>query len=114
MSRIEMVRRILAEADRIAGEHELLSHRVRVLILAAVSALGEASWTDIKTVLEKLLGPVNPNTLAFHIRKLVGEGVLERIGSHESPIYKLAKRPSKEIIELAKEIKNLASKQDGG
>ncbi|MEB3780117.1 MAG: hypothetical protein GSR85_07800 [Desulfurococcales archaeon] len=106
----DVVRRILDKADKIVEKHEPLSHRIRVLILAAVSALGEASWTELKTLLETLLGPVNPNTLAFHIRKLLGEGLLERAGSPESPVYKLAKESNRDIAELARELKNLITK----
>lgn len=106
-SRVDLIRGILAKADKIAGRHEPLSHRLRILILAATAALGEASWTDLKALLEALLGPVNPNTLAFHIRKLVDAGLLQRAGSPESPVYKLAREPGEEIAELAEEIKKL-------
>ncbi|BAA80200.2 hypothetical protein APE_1211.1 [Aeropyrum pernix K1] len=99
--------KIVRRADEIAGKHGLLSHRLRILILAATAAYGEASWTSLKTILESLLGPVNPNTLAFHTRKLMEAGLLRRAGSLESPVYMLAEEPDREIAELAKEMEKL-------
>lgn len=103
--------RILARADEVAKRHELLGHRLRTLILASVTALGEASWTDLKALLEAILGPVNPNTLAFHVKKLIDAGLLDRAGSPRSPIYRLAREPEEDIAELAKEMGKMLQSQ---
>lgn len=70
--------KILRRAEEIAKRNELFSNPLRILVLASIVARGVASWSEVKSDLEELVGPVNPNTLAFHINRLVEAGVVER------------------------------------
>ncbi len=71
---------LLEKATAIAKRHELLASEIRVMILATLRAMGgEASWTGLKQALETLLErPLNPNLLAFHLRRLTEAGVVGR------------------------------------
>jgi len=90
--------------EDVAMKHELLSSPYRVAILSIVKSLDEAKWSQIKKIIEEIYGSINPNTLAFHIKKLINSGLLLRKGSMESPIYvvKSTSEIIKEIDEIAK------------
>ena len=102
MERRDIVARLEEEAARIAAAHDGLANPARVLILAALMALGgEASWSDLKKALELVYGEVNPNFLAFHLRRLISSGIVGK-AALEEPRYVL------EDEGLAKEVKPLA------
>ncbi len=88
----------------ITKKYETLANPIRIHILSIISALEEASWSEIKAIFEKLHGQINPNTLAFHIKKLVDCGFVSKIGSPESPVY-IAKIPEELRRELEEIIK---------
>ncbi len=98
--------------DKIAKKHEALSNPIRIHLLSIVTALGEASWGRIKAVFESVHGGINPNTLAFHMKKLIECDLLIKYGSVESPIYK-ANIP-KELREEIKVIVEFYRKFVGG
>jgi len=100
---------ILMLSQSIAKEHAPLAHQLRVTILAIVLALGRASWSDIKYVIERIYGSVNPNTLAFHIRKLIDAGYLKKSGSMETPIYEpnVPEDVAKKLEPLVAKVKEL-------
>ncbi len=102
--------RVLSEAQELASEYEVLSNRVRILILAGVVALGKAKWNEIREIIERYEGRINPNTLSFHLKKLIQAGLIVREGSMESPRYvpniseDIAKKIEKLVNEIRKEL----------
>ncbi len=80
---------IINLAKSLALKHDALAHELRVLILTIIAAQGRVSWADLKSALERIVGSINPNTLAFHIKKLISRGYVEREGGPESVIYKV-------------------------
>lgn len=98
--------------EKIAKKHESLANPIRIHILSIVSALGEASWSKIKAMLESRYGQVNPNTLAFHIKKLIESDLISRSGSPESVTY-VANIP-KDLREELREVIEFYKKLAGG
>jgi len=95
---------------KITEKHEALANPVRIHILSIVAALGESSWGEVKTILESVYGKTNPNTLAFHIRKLMNCGLILKSGTPESPTYTAnipeeLRRELEEIVRFYKEFK---------
>ena len=70
---------IINLAKEISSRHEALSNEIRVLILSIVIAYNEVKWTKIRDILEDILGKrLNPNIIAFHIRRLIEAGYIEK------------------------------------
>ncbi len=97
--------RIRDEVKSIAKRNEILANEYRTLILAALIVMEEATWGDLKKVLENIFGYINPNTLAFHINKLAEANFIIRYGSPRSPIYRAnvtsqLKEELRNIVEL--------------
>jgi DNA-binding transcriptional ArsR family regulator len=88
----------------ITKKYEALANPVRIHILSIIIALGEATWSEIKAIFESIHGKTNPNTLAFHIKKLVDCGLILKSGSPESPTY-TANIPEELRCELGEVIK---------
>ena len=86
--------RVLGKAEEVARRAAVIASPVRVLILALIALRGEARWHEIKEAMERLMGPINPNTLVFHINRLVEAGYVERVGSQRSPRYLVRYLPS--------------------
>ncbi len=72
---------------RISLIGNMFGHPIRLLVLRVVESSDGATWTQIKSAVEETYGPVNPNTLNFHLTKLVQGDVLHREGQD---IYKIA------------------------
>jgi hypothetical protein len=53
----------------------------------------KGTWSDIKKFLEAHLGPVNPNTLHFHLKALIQNGFVIAVGSQEKPVYQIGELP---------------------
>lgn len=86
-------------ADKISKKNEAFSNPIRILIVAIILATEEASWSQLKEKIEKIIDiGINPNTLTFHLAKLVGLEYLEKAGTKEQPTYKIAKEKVAEII----------------
>ena len=51
------------------------------------------TWSDIKKFLERHVGPVNPNTLHFHLKALVQNGFVVATESEERPVYRIGRLP---------------------
>ena len=79
---------IMAVANEVSSTNEVLANPLRVVILGIINSRNVISWTDLKTDLEKILGPINPNTLAFHLKKLIAKGYIVRMGNKE-PKYRI-------------------------
>jgi len=82
-----------SEATALAEEFRLASNAGRILILAYLRDRGPANWTQLQTFLSAHMGPINPNTLQFHIKVLLSAKWVKRTGSDESPLYSIAAIP---------------------
>jgi DNA-binding HxlR family transcriptional regulator len=99
-------RELLNEIARIADKYDVLGNRLRTLILVVLLARGRRSWNELKKEIEDLIGsPINPNTLSFHLKKLIQSELVTKIGSIENLEYEIA--PGKES-EIPEEIRRVA------
>ena len=76
---VDEVRRRIEERVRL---HETLGNFHRFIILALIALRKKASWNEIKWGVEQLCGSINPNTLAFHLDKLLGRGFVKKEGDY--------------------------------
>lgn len=76
--------------DKMSKECEVFSSPIRSLITALILAEKEMTWTEIKETVEQITGnSMNPNTLGFHIGKLVEMEYIEKVGTKEQPMYRI-------------------------
>ncbi len=85
---------IVEAANRVAREHYVLSNTYRTITLGYLIAKQRGSWSDIKRYLETQLGPVNPNTLHFHLKTLIENRFIIPTGDPEKPVYQIGELPS--------------------
>ena len=107
---LEIVRSLCRD---VADKYGALASEFRVLVLAVLLVLGEASWSVLKRKLEKIAETeVNPNLLAFHLRRLVRAGFVERVELDHETIYKprLPSEVEHNIIPIVNNIENLLRK----
>ena len=77
-----------------------IGNEIRAAILLRLSC-GPAKWSEIRGFLSGLYGfPVNPNALAFHLRRLVESGLVERSVGGES-VYELTEEGRELVKQLA-------------
>ena len=88
INRFEEEREHLVSLANITG---LLSHPIRLKIISILIDHEGASWTDISRELESILGRLNPNTINFHLLKLIIGGIVEKRGSDQYFIVESAK-----------------------
>jgi DNA-binding HxlR family transcriptional regulator len=99
---------LLNEIARIADKYDVLGNRLRILILVVLLARGRKSWNELKKEIEDLIGsPINPNTLSFHLKKLIQSELVTRIGSIENFEYEIAPGKESEIPEEIREVAKL-------
>ncbi len=67
---------LLKLARELAERYQAFGNPVRILILLILYKKGESSWNTIMEEIEKYLGRTNPNTLAFHLKKLIEAGIV--------------------------------------
>jgi len=85
--------------NKISRDCEVFSNPIRTLILSLVFAGNEMNWTQIKEAVERITGnDINPNTLSFHIGKLVEMEYIQKVGTKEQPIYRIAKTSFPTIV----------------
>lgn len=90
MSTEEIQASIKKQVDKISRKCEIFSNPLRVLIVSTVLAVGETNWSQLKENMEKMIGSnINPNTLSFHLGKLIEATYLQKTGTVEQPIYKI-------------------------
>ncbi|MGQ9479600.1 MAG: nucleotidyltransferase domain-containing protein [Thermoproteota archaeon] len=104
------IRRLLRD---VAERHEVLSNPFRMALLSVIKAYENASWSDVKRTLEKIFGEVNPNTLVFHIGRLMKHGLVLKDGSSKPPTYtpSCPKGIEEEIEEAMTLIKSIIEKE---
>jgi len=84
---------IVEAATKITKEHSALSNIYRTMTLGYLLVEKKGTWSDIKKFLETHLGPVNPNTLHFHLKALIQNGFVIAAGSREKPVYQIGDLP---------------------
>lgn len=73
-----------ANIKQLANYCAALAHPIRIMI-AVKLAEGPASWSELKQYLEQRLGgKLNPNVMAFHMKRLVEYGAVEKRGDNYS------------------------------
>jgi DNA-binding transcriptional ArsR family regulator len=70
----------------LAELNDLLGHPIRLKIIAILMDNDGASWSDIVGELEKVMGRLNPNTVNFHLSKLISGGIVEKRGDDQYSI----------------------------
>jgi DNA-binding HxlR family transcriptional regulator len=89
---------IRKQVDEISKKCEIFSNPMRILIIADILVEKESNWSQLKENIEKLTGSgINPNTLSFHVSKLVEGNYLSKVGTAEQPVYKVDINHSPEI-----------------
>lgn len=76
---------------------EVFSNSLRSFIALLVAAKEEASWSELKSTLEEKVGDVNPNTLSFHIGRLMEAGFLEKLDIEGQPRYRITEYGASEV-----------------
>jgi predicted nucleotidyltransferase len=93
-------------ARDISRRYEALSSEIRVLILAIITSSNGAKWTEIREILEKILGKrINPNIISFHIRKLIDASLVKK----DNDVYraKISGETDGELNKLIEEINKI-------
>ena len=91
---------------------EVFSNPLRTFIALVLFLKREVTWSELKTDLEKSVGSVNPNTLSFHIGRLIQTGFLDKVNIEGQPKYKIKETRmseiegmvGKDLIEKVKEV----------
>ena len=97
---------LVEAATRISKEHSALSNVYRTMTLGYLVVKKRGTWSDIKKFLGSHVGPVNPNTLHFHLKALVQNGFIVARGKQEKPVYQIGYLPSeirwsvREVVKL--------------
>lgn len=76
---------------------EVLASPIRNFIAVLAAAKGEITWSSLKSSLEKIHGSINPNTLSFHIGRLIEAGFLLKAGTEEQPRYCITDKGMQEL-----------------
>lgn len=76
---------------------EVFSNPLRSFIVVFIAAKGEVTWSELKSTLEKWAGPINPNTLSFHIGKLIDAGFVDKVNIKGQPRYRIIEDRLREI-----------------
>lgn len=84
--------------DERAKRCDIFSNPIRSLIALTIHQIKEASWAEIKNNIEKITGPINPNTLSFHLTRLIESKLVKKIGTTEQPRYVSTDKNDEEIL----------------
>ena len=76
---------------------EVFSNSLRSFVAVLIVAKGEVAWSELRGTLKKFIGDINPNTLSFHIGKLMDAGFLEKIDIEGQPRYRITEDKASEI-----------------
>lgn len=81
--------RIFERARERSEKYEIFSNPLRLFIALVLFAKREATWSELKGDLEESVGSVNPNTLSFHIGRLMGTGFVDKVDIEGQPRYRI-------------------------
>ncbi len=82
---IESTIMVLSEMSRL---YRVMANEIRLLILALLYEKQELGWSQLKKMIEKILGKqINPNLLAFHLRYLVEKEIIIRSEMNKETKY---------------------------
>jgi len=79
---------------------ELFSNPLRTFIALFIVAKEETTWSELKSFLEKSGGSVNPNTLSFHIGRLMETGFINKVKGEGQPRYRVNEDRLSEIEKI--------------
>lgn len=82
---------------------EIFSNPLRTFLVSFIAVKGEATWTELKNAIESRSGPINPNTLSFHLGALTTAGYIQKIDIKGLPKYKVVREKQSEIKALVGE-----------
>lgn len=92
---------IMDIVNNISKRCEMFSNPLRIVILSTLLADGPSNWSKVKEQIEKLVNvPINPNTLSFHLNKLIDGKFLLKLDATEQPMYKINSEEFKKIEDL--------------
>lgn len=81
----------------LSQKYGALANPYRLAILRFVAAEGRATWGQVERELESVFGRrVNPNSLSFHLRKLIDSQFLVQAGTE----YRLGRQGTRRKAEL--------------
>jgi DNA-binding transcriptional ArsR family regulator len=78
----------------------LFSNPLRSFTAAFIAVKEEVTWSELKAAIEKWAGPVNPNTLSFHLGALIDAGFITKIDIRGQPRYRIIGDKLPEIKKL--------------
>ena len=85
---------------------EILANPIRNLILIIVAFNKEVNWATLKKSVEAFVrSSVNPNTLGFHIGRLIDAGFIYKIDIENQPRYKINENIYREFEQLFGKVK---------
>jgi len=82
---------------------EIFSNPLRMFIMLVLFVRPEISWSELKSNLERSIGGVNPNTLNFHVGRLIETGFLDKVDIEGQPKYRINETKVSEIESMVGE-----------
>jgi hypothetical protein len=92
------IKELITQASK---QCELFANPLRSFIAAFIAVKEEVTWSELKGGIEKWSGPVNPNTLSFHLGQLIDAGFITKIDIKGQPRYKIIEGKLPEIKKLS-------------
>jgi DNA-binding transcriptional ArsR family regulator len=91
---------LIAQASK---KCELFANPLRSFIATFIAAKEEATWSELKSAIEKWTGTVNPNTLSFHLGELMKASFITKVDIRGQPRYRIVNAKLSEIKRLVGE-----------
>lgn len=88
---------LIAQASK---KCEIFANPLRSFIAAFIAVKEEATWSELKDAIEKWAGPINPNTLSFHLGELSTAEFITKIDVRGQPRYKIVNARLPELHRL--------------
>jgi len=82
-----------ALVEQLAESSRVLASPTRITMLSILRERKALTWSELKSILESRSGPINPNTMHFHLKVLLTAEVIRRAGSETAPIYEIQNVP---------------------
>ena len=91
------IKELITQASK---QCELFANPLRTFIATFIAVKEEVTWSELKAAIEKWAGTVNPNTLSFHLGKLIDAGFITKIDIRGQPRYRIVDDKLPEIKKL--------------